>query len=306
MILGIDIGGTTVKCGIVSHEGEISEVRVFSTPGWVESKGFVESLKIEIGNYLKDFPSIKGVGMGFPGLLSPDRKKVVLLANIPSVVNAPVIELLNSTYPGIVFRMENDAKCAALGEHYFGENKGIDNYMMITLGTGVGGGIIIDKKLFIGARGNAAEIGHVLVSNGKTLEKNIGINHLIKIAVEKLKNYEGKSLLKGKDITPKVISECAAQGDELSKEIWKSVGYYLGEALVGVIRLFDLNTFLIGGGISGAFDHFVPEMTRVIKENLPSYYTDDLTIKKAKLGNDAGLLGAAGLIIENFNLEREL
>ncbi len=298
MILGIDIGGTSVKCGIVSHEGEISQVRTFNTAGWVESLGFVQSLKLEIGNYLKDFPGIKGVGMGFPGLLSADRKRVILMNNIRSVVNAPVVEILNSSYPGVVFRIENDAKCAALGEHYFGDNKGIDNYLMVTLGTGVGGGVIINKKLFIGGKGNATEIGHILTSNGKTLEENVGISHLIKVAVEKLEEYKGKSLLKGKDITPKVINECAVQGDELSKEIFKHVGFYLGEVMVGVVRTLDLDNILIGGGISGAFDFIVPEMRRKMEEHLPGYYTDDLHVARAVLGNEAGLLGAAGLIIE--------
>ncbi|MCU0431518.1 MAG: ROK family protein [Cytophagaceae bacterium] len=300
MILGIDIGGTSVKCGIVSHEGEISNVRTFGTAEWVESRGFVESLKVEIGNYLKDFPEIKGVGMGWPGLLSPDRHRVILMANIPSVVNAPIIEILNSTYPKIHFRIENDAKCASLGEHYFGENKGIDNYLMVTLGTGVGGGAIINKRLFIGANGNACEIGHILTSNGKTLEKNVGINSLIEYSVKRLQEFEGKSMLKGKDITPKIISQCAAEGDELSLDIFRFVGNCLGEVMVGVIRTLDINKILIGGGISGAFEFIVPEMKRKINEHLPSYYTKDLYIGKAYLKNDAGILGAAGLIIEGL------
>jgi len=298
MILGIDVGGTSVKCGIVSHEGEITNTRTFNTVAWVESIGFVEGLKIEIGNYLKDFPSINGVGIGFPGLLSSDRKRVIFMNNIPSVVDSPVVEILNSTYPGIVFKIENDAKCAALGEHYFGENKGLDDYLLITLGTGVGGGLIINKRLFIGGRGNATEIGHILTSNGKTLEQNMGISHLIKYSVEQLSKYEGKSLLKGKDITPKIISECAKQGDELSLKIFKHVGYYLGEVAVGVVRTVDVDNILIGGGISGAIEFIEPEMRRKMKEHLPPYYTDNLVIKRACLGNDAGLLGAAGLIIE--------
>lgn len=300
MILGIDIGGTSVKCGIVSHEGDITNIRTFNTAEWVESNGFVEGLKLEIGNYIKDFPSINGVGMGFPGLLSSDRKRVIFMNNIRSVVSSPVVELLNSSYPGVVFRIENDAKCAALGEHYFGENKGLDNYLLVTLGTGVGGGLILNKRLFIGGKGNATEIGHILTSNGKTLEQNLGISHLIKIAVEKLKAYAGKSLLSGKDITPKVINECAQKGDELSIEIFKHVGFYLGEVMVGVVRTVDIDNILIGGGISGAFDFIEPEMRRKMKQHLPDYYTEDLVIRRARLGNEAGLLGAAGLIIEGI------
>ncbi|HMT01063.1 MAG TPA: ROK family protein [Candidatus Absconditabacterales bacterium] len=297
MILGIDVGGTSVKCGIVSNEGEISNIRVFYTANWVESAGFTESLIDEIGKYLKDFPEISGVGIGFPGLLSADRKSVISMKNIPSVVDSPIVELLSKTYPDLKCKIENDGKCAALGEHYFGPNKGIDNYLMVTLGTGVGGGMILNKKLFIGSQGNATEIGQIMTSNGKILENNLGIRHLISFATEQLSNYPGESLLKNQEITPKIISESAKQGDELSKEIFKNVGFFLGEVMSGVVYTVDISNILIGGGISGAFDFIVPEMRRKMEEHLPHTYTKNLTISRAGLGNDAGLLGAASLIM---------
>lgn len=301
MILGIDVGGTTVKFGTVTPIGEINNRKVFDTKQWVDKDGFVESLKREIGIYLKEFPQIRGVGMGFPGLISADRKKVIKLPNIPSVVDTPVVEILNSAYPQLVFRIENDAKCAAIGEFHFGENKDLDDFILLTLGTGVGGGVIINKKLLIGGRGNATELGHILTSNGKTLENNVGISHLIEYAKEQLKNYKGKSMLEGREITPKSISECASMGDKLCIDIWNFVGRILGETLVGIIRTLDVNNILIGGGISGAFDFFLPEMKRMLHEYLPTYYTDQMQIRKAFHKNDAGLLGAAGLLIEGYN-----
>lgn len=104
MILGIDVGGTSVKFGMVTPEGEIQNATRFMTADWVNGIGFVESMKLEIGNFLKKYPIIKGVGIGWPGLVSLDRTKVILLPNIPSVVNVPIVEILRSEFPHILFK----------------------------------------------------------------------------------------------------------------------------------------------------------------------------------------------------------
>lgn len=300
MILGIDIGGTSAKFGIVSHEGEISHAKRFKTEAWISQGGFINNLADEIGNYLKLYPAITGVGIGWPGLLSADRKKVVLLPNIPSVKDEYVVPLLNSRFPGIVFKIENDAKCAALGEYYFGGHKGFDNYILITLGTGVGSGVVMKGKLFIGVRGNGTEIGHILTHTGKTLEEQVGLKNLVAYAKELLaKDITYKSSLHTvEDLDPKSIQEEATKGDEIAWEVYKHAGRLLGETMVGVIRTLDLDKILIGGGISPAIELIRPEMMNVLKKHLPAYYTDDLQIKQASLSNDAGLLGAAALILE--------
>jgi glucokinase len=299
MILGIDVGGTSVKFGLVTPEGEIQNSTRFMTADWVNGIGFVESMKKEIGAYLEKYPIVKGVGIGWPGLLSLDRTKVVLLPNIPSIVNVPIVEILRSEFPQIHFKIENDAKCAALGEYYFGSNKRMPTFLLLALGTGVGSGVMMNGKLFIGGRGNGTEVGHMLTTRGKTLENQVGINHLIAYTKEQLAKDNGKSSLHSEaELSPKVIAHHASKGDALAIAVWNDIGTIIGESLVSIIRVMDINNILLGGGISGAFDYFVPNLKKAMLEHLPTYYTDDMYIGKATLENDAGLLGAAGLIME--------
>jgi glucokinase len=299
MILGIDVGGTSVKFGLVTPEGEIQNSTRFMTADWVNGIGFVESMKKEIGAYLTKYPIVKGVGIGWPGLLSLDRTKVVLLPNIPSIVNVPIVEILRSEFPQIHFKIENDAKCAALGEYYFGSTKRMPTFLLLALGTGVGSGVMMNGKLFIGGRGNGTEVGHMLTTRGKTLENQVGINHLIAYTKEQLAKDSGKSSLHSEaELSPKVIAHHASKGDALAIAVWNDIGTIIGESLVNIVRVLDINNILLGGGISGAFDYFVPNLKKAMLEHLPTYYTDDMYIGKATLENDAGLLGAAGLIME--------
>jgi glucokinase len=302
MILGIDIGGTSVKFGIVSGEGQIIHHQKFDTAEWVNHHGFIESLIAEIKNCRVSFPEIKGVGIGFPGLLSADRRKVIMLPNIPSVENVPVMDLLEKELPGLLIKIENDAKCAVLGEYHFGENKGLDNFMLIALGTGVGSGAIINRKIFLGARGNAMEIGHIYLPDGKTLEQHVGLNHLFEYASEVIsKAPEDSTKLKGTALSGVSLYNAAKAGDVNAIAIYNYAGNLIGETLTSVIRVLDITTILFGGGISEAFEFIVPSVKQRLTKNLPPYYSKDLILKKASMRNDAGLLGAAALIMDEAN-----
>jgi glucokinase len=301
MILGIDVGGTSVKSGIVNTEGEISYHKKFDTVQWVNQQGFTPSLIKEIKVYIKEHPQLKGIGIGFPGLLSADRTKVLLLPNIPSVTDLPIVKILKAEFPQLMIRIENDAKCATLGEYHFGENKGSDNFMLITLGTGVGSGALINKQLFLGARGNGMEVGHILTSDGKTLEQHLGIHHLLEYAARELARTK-ISCLKNKPLTGVTLYNAAKEGDVCALAIFDYAGTLLGEALTTIIRILDINTFLFGGGVSESFEFISPSLNKVVNRNLPSYYTKDLSFRKASLSNDAGLLGAAGLIMHEHHV----
>lgn len=303
MILGIDVGGTTVKFGVVSPEGTISNIKSYETHHWVTA-GFVQSLKGAIREYVGLIPTIQGVGIGWPGLLSADRKHIIELPNIPAVKDVPIVQLLEEEFPGLPIKIENDAKCATLGELYFGNIKDLDNFILVTLGTGVGSGAVIDRKLFLGARGNGMEIGHMLLDNGKSLEQHIGIQHIINYAELRINQENPDSIIVGKEITPKVIFEAAAKGDKFAISIFDYVGEKLGENLVSVIRALDITTILLGGGIAGAFDYIVPMAKVTLEKYLPQYYLKDLEIKQAFLTHQVGLLGAAGLLMENYQKQR--
>lgn len=300
MILGIDIGGTSVKFGLVSEKGTINSSKSYSTHDWVENEGMVEGLKSAIRNYLQNHPEIEGVGMGFPGLLTKDRRSIILLQNIPSLNGVPIMDILEKEFPGLKIKIENDSNCAASGEHSFGENKGLDNFLLITLGTGVGSGAMIDKHLFVGARGNGLEFGDMLTDGVQSLEKQIGITPLINYTLEQLKvNPNDRSVLSADNISPKIIYEAALKGDKVAISVYKYVGTLLGQCLVSAIRILDITTILLGGGVAGAFEFIEPQIRSILEQHLHPYYIKELVIKKASLRNHAGLLGAAGLILHD-------
>ena len=299
MILGIDIGGTTLKFGVVTFDGEILEKKIHDTHACDDNhEDFLEVML----SFIKDFREryeITGIGIGLPGLLSPDRMSTYTLANLPALNYISIVSLLKKEVKDIPIKIENDAKCAALGEMYFGNHKHLRDYLMIALGTGVGGGLVIDGKLFIGVKGNATEVGHIPLSDGITLEDHIGQEKITAYARKKLEEQQyANSSLHGKEISPKVIHEEALNHDQRSIDIFHYVGECIGEMLVGVIRLIDIDTFLLAGGVSGATEFIKPGIESVLHKLLPPYYVDHLSILRASLSADSGLLGAASLIME--------
>jgi glucokinase len=218
------------------------------------------------------------------------------IPSIPELNGQPFYNRLKERFPEKEFFLENDANAAALGEFYFGEEKIDENYIFITLGTGVGGAAVINKKIFVGGDGNAMEPGHVPSRNGKVLERNIGKKELLDLANQMRKNFKGRtSLPDDGSISTTGLVAAAAEGDELALLIFEEVGAMLGEALVSLIRILDIKLILIGGGLSASFDYIMPSVHKQLNYWLTPYYLKPLVIKRATLGNDAGLLGAASL-----------
>ena len=296
--MGIDVGGTNVKIGIVDREGGMESKIKYSTAALAKSgdfvKGFIDILNTEFQKH----PYINEVGMGIPGMISVDRSKCLEIAAIPLLNGVELKKHLKDSFPGKEFYLENDANVAALGEYYFSSTKIPENYLFITLGTGVGSAAIIDKKIFIGGNGNGMELGHILSKNGRELEENIGKRGIMKRAM-KLKDKKKTSLRKYKIFDPKVVLKEALKGDKVSLKIWRDVGEYLGEGLQATMRLMDIKTILIGGGLSVSFDLIIEKLTDTLEYNLTPYYTDGMLIKRAELGNDAGIIGAASLCFKN-------
>lgn len=295
--LGIDIGGTNVKMGIVEAEtGIISNFYSHDTGTWRESGHFVKSLGDAISVQLKQNPNVTKCGIGVPGLITRDRQSLIEITAIPEIDGISVIPDLKERFEGKEFFLENDANAAALGEYYFGEDDIPEDYIFVTLGTGVGGAAIIDKKVFKGGSGNAMEPGHMPSKNNKVLERNIGKVELLNLATEMRAAWTGETLLvdDGTISTMGLVS-AATDGDKLALEIFDEVGTLLGDGLVSMIRILDINTILIGGGLSASFEYILPAINKQIDFWLSPYYKDGLTIKRATLANDAGLLGAASL-----------
>jgi len=296
--LGIDVGGTNVKMGIVEAQtGKLSNFYSHDTASWRKSGHFVERLGDAIAIQLAENKSVEKCGIGVPGLINRSRTTLVEITAIPEIDGMPIIPYLKERFPKCDFFLENDANAAALGEYYFGEDEEIpEDYIMVTLGTGVGVAAIIDKQVFKGGGGNAMEPGHVPSKNGKVLERNIGKNELLDLANKMRKAYTGKSQLPDDGtISTTGLVAAAAEGDELALQVFSEVGEMLGNALVSMIRILDITTILVGGGLSASFDYIMPAISKQLEYWLTPYYLKTLVIKKATLGNDAGLLGAASL-----------
>ena len=292
--MGIDIGGTNVKIGIVDREGGMESKVKYATSELRESGDFVNGFLDILSREFEKHPEIQDIGMGIPGTQSLDRTTCLEIAAIPELDGVVLKKHLQDRFPGKEFHIENDANVAALGEYYFSGTKIPENYLFVTLGTGIGSAAIINKKIFVGGDGNGMELGHILSKNGKELEENIGKRGIMKRA-EKLLDRKKTTLRKYDDLDPKVIVKEALKGDKVSIKVFKEVGELLGEGLVATIRLLDIKTILIGGGLSAGLELIIDKLQETLEYNLTPYYTSKILIKRAELGNNAGIIGAASL-----------
>ncbi|GGF77099.1 ROK family protein [Wenyingzhuangia marina] len=292
--LGIDVGGTNIKIGVVNKKGDLLKKEKYPTSILQQSGDFINEFVKIIGQELKNHPHIKRVGIAVPGMISKDRLSTVFMINIPEFNNTPLISILEKKYPEISFFLENDANAAAIGELHFAKTKVPKNFIFMTLGTGLGGAAVLNGKIFKGGNGNAMEAGHIISSNGKTAEENMGKKALVEMALKKIKKGNKTNLI-AKNLTAKDIVIAATDEDPVAVDVFKKVGVILGETIVSTIRILDVKTIFIGGGVSKAYKIVKKNMNKALKKRLPDYYLEDLDIRLATLGNDAGIIGAAAL-----------
>ncbi len=292
--MGIDVGGTNVKIGIVDRQGGMESKIKYPTADLRESESFVSGYVAILEQEFAKHPQVKEIGIGIPGTLSLDRSTCLEIPAIPVLNGINLRSKLKERFPEKEFLLENDANVAALGEYYFSGSNMPESYLFVTLGTGVGSAAIINKKIFVGGDGNGMELGHILSKNGKELEENIGKRGIMKMA-QRLIGKRKSALSKLDGFDPKVIIREAEAGDKVSIRIYRTVAEFLGEGLVAAIRLLDIKTILIGGGISASYNLISDKLLETLELNLSPYYTQALDIRKAVLGNDAGIIGAASL-----------
>lgn len=298
---GIDIGGSNVKFGLVDSTGKLLEKKKVPTAEIRATPSHAADRLVEvIGEWLEARPKVKHVGIGVPGMLSKNRRALVDLANIPELNGVKLLDRLERRFKKVQFHMENDANAAAIGELHFSGRPLPDNFMLITLGTGVGGAAIINRKVFKGGNGNAMEIGHIVSGNARSVEQNIGKAGLIQMALDKLRAGQNSSyLFENEKFDDDDLIDAALENDELAKQVFADTGRVLGQAMASAILLLDITTILIGGGVGKAFQFMEKTMHETLKEYLVPYYYDKLDIKLAKLGNNAGILGAAALCFKH-------
>ncbi len=309
--IGIDIGGTTVKLGIFKTDGSLLEKWEVPTRKEEDGRYILPDVASAILAKLQEMEIAKedvaGAGMGVPGPVMPDGY-VEVCVNLGWKDMNPQQEL-ERLLGGIPVRSGNDANVAALGEMWQGGGKGYSDIVMVTLGTGVGGGVIIDEKIIAGKHGLGGEIGHIHVRDGEKehcncggvgcLEQVASATGIAREARRTMAALDGPSDMRtfGEAITAKDVLDCAKAGDAMANMVMETVGRYLGIALAQVALTVDPEAFVIGGGVSKAGQFLIDVIER--------YYQQYTTISSkkallalAKLGNDAGIYGAARLVLD--------
>ena len=305
---GVDIGGTTVKMGLFDENGDI--LQKWESPTRTGNGGeailpdIADALLVcmeEQGLHAKD---IIGVGVGVPAAVK-EESMVESTANLGWGYKEVRKEL--ETLTGLPVKIGNDANVAALGELWKGGAKGYRNMVMVTLGTGVGGGIILDGRILVGSKGIAGEIGHLTVNEEETevcgctrrgcLEQYASATGIVRLAKRRLKNNQDPTVLNVDNVTAKDVFDAVKAGDTVAMEIAEQFGYYLGKALNSIAIVLDPEVFVIGGGVSKAGDVLLEYIDKYYRQNA-LWSTKEIPLALAKLGNDAGICGAAKLAFE--------
>ena len=303
MYLGIDVGGTTIKFGVVTREGEIVFTERYDTLENTKKSADFIKLLIDVSKKIQEKYTVEGIGIGMPGMLSLNRHVLMEAANLPTLNGTNIYQPLKDAFPNLVISLENDANCAALGELYFGGHN-LDNFTLMTLGTGVGGGVIIHRKLFIGAKGNAGEIGKIPVGpdRDKNIEDYIGQRNLVGYVLQELNKPENanSSLKNEEEITVEKVYNAAKAGDKFALSVFNFVGELIGEAMVSIIHLYDVSQVIIGGGVGKSFDLFYDAAIKKATSLLTPYYIQDMQLLPAGKNADTGLIGAAGLVLNKL------
>lgn len=305
-VVGVDLGGTKIYTALVDLEGNIIKEKTVETLAH-EGEQAVMGRIVDTINYVIDGTDknlIKSIGIGSPGPLDVKNGIIIENSNLP-FKNFAIVKTIKETYDLPTY-LDNDANVATLGEFMFGAGKGTENMVFITASTGIGGGAVLNGKLFRGSTGNALEVGHMTVATegprcgcgnlgcAEALGSGTAIGKRAKEAVlsnvvTSLKNYE--------NVTAKEVFKEAANGDRVAKNILNTSLTYLGIAVANTITNFDPEKVVVGGGVVNGGDIVLETIRNVVEERCMAAFVENCTIEKAVLGGKAGVLGAAALAI---------
>ncbi|AXJ13623.1 ROK family glucokinase [Streptococcus pluranimalium] len=312
-LLGIDLGGTTIKFGILTEAGEVQEKWAIETNILEGGKhivpDIVASIKHRLDMYGLTSDDFIGIGMGSPGAVNRDDKTVTGAFNLNWKETQEVGSVIEKE-TGIPFAIDNDANVAALGERWVGAGANNPDVVFVTLGTGVGGGVIADGNLIHGIAGAGGEIGHMVVEPDTGFECTCGTvgcletvasaTGIVRVARRLAESYEGDSSIKaaidnGEDVSSKDIFEAAQGGDNFANSVVDKVCFYLGLATANISNLLNPDSVVIGGGVSAAGEFLRSRVEANFKKYTFPQVRQSTQIKLAELGNDAGIIGAASL-----------
>ncbi len=309
--IGIDIGGMSIKIGLVDDEGNIKEQIRFKTEATAKQciKGIIENINLLLDKNSLIVSDIRGIGIGCPGAVSRETGVVIYLPNL-GWENVPLAKELQKSFDLPVI-ISNDANVAALGETIYGVAKDYSTVVMFTLGTGVGGGIVIDKKLFEGGWSRGAELGHITLyldgepcTCGRTgcIERYVSATALMEQTRKAMLEDKQSSMweyVKGdiNNVDGRTAFDCSRAGDATAIRVVDTYVKYLSESILNMLNIFRPEAFILGGGIS-AEGKYLNDKIKDYCEKFDYGYKDAprTEILTAKLGNDAGIIGAAALL----------
>lgn len=299
--IGIDFGGTSVKLGVCRGGELLCTDEPITTANFAGPQALIGEMAARVAKLRKQHAAITAIGVGVPGLVDFENGYVHELTNVPGWKHVPLKAILGEK-TGLPVIVENDANAMCYAEFRYGAARGLRNVVALTMGTGIGGGLVLDGRMYRGSCFAAGEIGQMSIDydgvaghygNLGALEKYTG-NH--QIAEHAVRRYAEAGV--GKDIedcTPKKIAEAAAAGDNIARQIWDEVAEWLGTALASIGWLLNPDAFVIGGGVAQAGDLIFSPLKRKVQSMLSTVVWEKLQIMPAKFSNEAGIIGNAAL-----------
>jgi glucokinase len=317
LILSIDLGGTKILTAVINSQGEMLSHDHSITPASKGYEAVIQSILESAHRALEQanvaISELTAIGVGVPGLSNPETGILFTSPNLPGWRDVPLRDIVQERLGKKTFII-NDANAAALGEFYFGAARGVRNFIFITLSTGIGGGIVIDGRIYSGAIGAAGEVGHMTIDdNGpicncgnrgcwETLASGTALareaRHRIKegVATSILEYAEGDM----EKVTAQVIHNAAEQGDSLAKELIARTGYYVGVGLANLVNIFNPELIVIGGGLSNIGDMLLKPAFKTAGERAYKEAFQAVRFASAELGRNSGVLGAATFALQEI------
>jgi glucokinase len=311
--IGVDLGGTKMAVGVVDSDQQVLYQGREPSTGLSEDK-LVEELARELLEAKEARPDVLAAGLGIPATIDWDRGLAIHAVNL-TITDVPIRDLMHER-TGLPVFVDNDANVAALAEHLYGAGRGARNVVLLTIGTGIGGGLILDGEVYRGSTGAGAELGHIVIEEDgppcqgncpnhgcvEALASGTAIAKAGKQAAERNPDSAlGKALAEG-PIAGRTVTELALGGDEPAREVVAQAGRHIGVALSSLANIFDPDVFVIGGGVSTVGDLLLdPAREELRSRALPPQ--NERPVKLAELGPDAGMIGAAAMALIELDKE---
>lgn len=304
-VIGIDFGGTSIKLAVVAGENLLTDIRRIPTQDFDDPDQLIERIAEVVADLRREHHGIAAIGIGVPGAVNFVTGWTYNLTNVKGWTAIPLRDIMTEK-TGLPTVIENDANCMAFAEWKFGAAKGCEHAVCVTLGTGVGGGLILNGDLFRGAACAAGEIGQMSIDlhgvpgpygNTGALERYIGNRQIVEMAGSL---YHERGAGAPSPLTPESLAAAAKAGDPVALEVWRRVAECLGFCLMSVVYLLNPEAIVIGGGVSEAGELLFDPLRETLRNSLTPECFDHLKLVDARFGNTAGILGssamAAGLV----------